>query len=127
MPSPDARSHDLAVLTDLDGGWYAVTNTARQVGFGMVWPRETFSALWLWQVYGGALEQPWWGRTYNIALEPWTTPQQAITEAIDTGTHRMLGPGEALEVELKAVAYSGLARVSQIDQDGTVEGDVGDA
>ena len=124
VPSPDVASHDLAVLTNLEGGWYAVTNTARRVGFGMVWSVATFSALWFWQVYGGALGQPWYGRTYNIALEPWTTPQLTINEAMAAGTQRVLGPGEALEVELKAVAYSGFSRIAGIGPYGTVEGDV---
>lgn len=120
IPGPEVRSHDLAFLSDLAAGWYAITNTSRQVGFGMVWPVETFQALWFWQVFGGAFEQPWYGRTYNIALEPWTTPHTTITEAKGHNTHRVLGPGEALVVEFKAIAYSGLRRVSDIQPDGAV-------
>ena len=122
IPSPEAGSHDLAFLTDLRAGWYAITNPTRKVGFGMVWPVETFRALWYWQVFGGALEEPWYGRTYNIALEPWTTPHPTISEAIAEGTQRVLAPGASLEVEFKAVAYSGSGRVSAIRPDGTVEG-----
>ena len=88
----------------------------------MVWPAETFQALWFWQVYGGALGQPWYGRTYNIALEPWTTPHPTITEALEQRTHRVLKPGQSLTVEFKAVTYSGLKRVSKIEPDGQVQG-----
>ncbi len=122
IPPAEVGSYDLAFLTDLTAGWYAITNIARRVGFGMVWPVETFRAVWFWQVFGGALGQPWYGRTYNIALEPWTTPHQTLTDAIKQGTHYVLAPGESLAVEFKAVAYSDL-RVSVIHPDGHIEGD----
>ncbi len=122
IPSAEAKSHDLAFLTKLAAGWYALTNTARRVGFGLVWPVETFRSLWFWQVFGGALGQPWYGRTYNIALEPWTTPHPTITEAIEQKTQIVLAPGESLAVEFKAIAYSGLSRVSNIGSDGQVQG-----
>lgn len=122
IPTPAARSHDLAFLTNLTSGWYAITNTTRQVGFAMVWPIDVFPALWYWQVFGGALAQPWYGRTYNIALEPWTTPRQTIGEAIQHGSQRVLGPGESLAVEFKAVAFAGVRRVQAIDGEGRVGG-----
>jgi hypothetical protein len=89
----------------------------------MVWPIELFQAIWFWQVFGGALEQPWYGRTYNIALEPWTTPDPTIAEAMEHGTQRVLAPGEALSAEFRAVAYAGLLRVTAISPDGRVEGE----
>lgn len=123
IPPAETCSHDLAFLTNLKAGWYAITNVRRRVGFGMVWPVETFRALWFWQVYGGAFGQPWYGRTYNIALEPWTTPHPTITEAIEQGTHLVLAPGESVAVEFKAIAYSGLSRVLDIQPDGHVRGE----
>lgn len=123
IPSPAALTHDTVFLTELAGGWYALTNTARRVGFGMAWPRELFGTLWFWQVYGGAFGAPWYGRTYNIALEPWTTPHTTIEEALAHGTSRRLAPGAALEAELCAVAYAGLRRVTAIAPDGTVSGE----
>lgn len=33
-------------------------------------------ALWLdvyWQVFNGPFRYPWWGETYNIGLEPFTS------------------------------------------------------
>ena len=123
IPPADVQSHDLAFLTDLPAGWYAITNTSRRVGFGLVWPVEIFRALWFWQVFGGAFGQPWYGRTYNIALEPWTTPHRTITQAIEQKTSVSLLPGQALTVEFKAVAYAGLKRVTNIDSEGRVQGE----
>ena len=120
---PDTRSHDLAFISDLPAGWYAITNTSRRIGFGLVWPVEVFPALWFWQVYGGALEQPWYGRTYNIALEPWTTPQPTITAAQADGSQLTIEPGATVDVTLRALAYTGVQRVTAIHPDGHVEGE----
>ena len=122
IPSDQARSHDLAFLTDMPEGWYAITNTRRRVGFGMVWPLDVFPVAWFWQVYCGALQQPWYGRTYNVALEPWSTPYKTIGESIEHGANCTFGPGETLAVEFKAVAYAGLSRVDRIHPDGRVQG-----
>jgi hypothetical protein len=121
IPGPDARSHDLAFLSELKEGWYALTNTARKVGFGMVWPLEVYPVLWYWQVFGGAQGTPWYGRTYNIALEPWTSPHVTLLEAKANGTHRTLAAGQSLQVQFAAVAYSGVERVAKIYPDGRVE------
>ena len=122
IPPPEVRTHDTVFLSDLEAGWYALTNRQRGVGFGMAWPTDVFSAIWFWQVYGGAWGSPWFGRTYNIALEPWTTTQTNINHAIANGSARHLAPGAVLEVELCAVAYSGLQRVTAITTDGEVSG-----
>ena len=124
IPPPEARTHDTVFLTELAAGWYAVTNTRRAVGFGMAWPAGLFRAIWFWQVYGGAFGSPWFGRTYNIALEPWTTPHTTVEEAIAGGTSLRLAPGATLEAELCAVAYAGLRRVTAISPAGDVAGAV---
>jgi hypothetical protein len=120
IAEPSERSHDTVFLSELAGGWYALTNTARQVGFAMTWPAEVFGAIWFWQVYGGALGQPWYGRTYNIAIEPWTTPETTVGAALAAGSARRLHPGQALQVTLRAVAYAGVRRVADVLPDGQI-------
>ena len=120
IPPLETRSYDMAYLRDLEDGWFAVTNRARGVGFGMCWPREVFKSIWYWQVFGGALRQPWYGRAYAIALEPWTTPQPTVGAAVEDGSERVLEPGAELTVAFKAVAYTGSERVRRITPDGQV-------
>ena len=120
VAAPGERTHDTVFLDQLAGGWYAVTNSARRVGFAMTWPADVFGALWFWQVYGGAFGQPWYGRAYNIALEPWTTPETTIGAAIAAGSARRLAPGAALEVTLRAIAYAGVQRVAAVLPDGQI-------
>ena len=120
VASVEADTSDTLFLDHLQEGWYAVTNTSRQVGFAMAWPLEVFPALWFWQVYGGAYTAPWYGRTYNIALEPFSTVQPTVAEAIQDGSAHVLGPGQKLEARFLAVAYAGIDRVAGISPDGRV-------
>ena len=121
VASVEADTADTVRLFGLPAGWYAVTNTRRKVGFGMAWPLEVFPALWFWQVYGGAYGAPWYGRTYNIALEPFSTPQTDLVSASADGSAHMLEPGETLGASFVAVAYSGISRVASISPEGAVQ------
>jgi hypothetical protein len=116
----EANTFDTIRLDSLRAGWYAVTNSRRKVGFGMAWPLDVFPALWFWQVYGGAYGPPWYGRTYNIALEPFSTAQSDIREAIANGSDHVLEPGQGIEARFVAVAFAGIERVSQITPNGQV-------
>lgn len=121
VPGPDARVFDMTYLTDLTDGWYGITNARRKVGFGMVFPRDLFSVIWYWLVARGGFGPPWWGRTYNLALEPWTSwPGMGLAEAITGGQARRLGPGESITAEVKALVYAGVEGIRGIAPDGTV-------
>ena len=65
MPPPDHNTADMLYLSDLEKGWFTITDQDRGVGFGMTWPKEVFPYLWFWQVCGGAFGYPWYGRTYE--------------------------------------------------------------
>lgn len=116
----EADTSDTLRIDGLAEGWYALTNTERQVGFGMAWPLEVFPALWFWQVYGGAYGPPWYGRTYNIALEPFSTTRLTLPEAIQDGSAHLLRPGESLAARFVAVAYAGAAGVERITPAGEI-------
>lgn len=120
VASAEADTTDTLRLDQLPEGWYAITNTSRQVGFGMSWSSQVFPALWFWQVYGGAYGPPWYGRNYNIALEPFSTVQLTLPDAIQAGSAHLLEPGEALQARFLAVAYSGPAGITRITPDGEV-------
>jgi len=122
MPSPASRTADLLYLTSFDKGWYAITNQRRGLGFAMVWPKDVFPYVWLWQVCRGSEGFPWYGRTYNMALEPWTSyPGSGIAEAIKAGTALRLPPHGKAGMTMSAVVYTGSALVRAVRPDGTVE------
>jgi hypothetical protein len=117
---PSTRSVDVVFFKELTEGWYGLTNQNQGVGFGMAWDKDLFKYLWMWQVYGGHTDYPWYGRTYNCALEPFTSyPPAGIKNAVDNGTARLLRPLEIIETELVAVAYEGQG-VRRVGLDGSV-------
>jgi hypothetical protein len=122
VPPPEANTSEMCYLLGLDDGWCAVTNGRRKAGFAMRWDKDIFPAIWLWEVFTGNYAYPWYGRTYNLALEPWSSWPGGMANASAQGTTRRLGPGESLETSLLASAYSGVSRVTRVNEDGSVEG-----
>lgn len=119
--SKETQSVDVVFFKELTEGWYGLTNQRKGVGFGMAWDKDLFKYLWMWQVYGGHTDYPWYGRTYNCALEPFTSfPPSGINNAVKNGTALTMKPGEVIETELVAVAYQGEG-VKRITPDGVVE------
>lgn len=117
----DTGSVDVVFFKDLKQGWYGLTNRDKQVGFGMAWEAQLFKYLWMWQVYGGHDDYPWYGRTYNCALEPFTSyPPAGVKNAIENKTALIMKPGQVIETELAAVAYEG-SGVKKIGVDGSIE------
>jgi hypothetical protein len=122
IPPPSARTMDNCYLKGFTEGWIAV-NKPGQVGFGLAWDPNVFRYVWVWQALGGGLGYPWYGRTYNMGIEPWTSyPCAGLVNAVERGTALHLEAGENLEAWLCAVAFTGKETVSKIDRDGTVVG-----
>lgn len=116
----ETHSVDVISFWGLADGWYALTNRKRRVGIGMAWDPRLFQCLWMWQVYGGHDDYPWYGRTYNCALEPFTSwPPAGVANAVQNGTALLMAPHQVIETTLAAVAYEGEG-VSRITQTGSV-------
>jgi hypothetical protein len=76
----------------------------------------------MWQVYGGHNDYPWYGRTYNCALEPFTSyPLAGIQNAIKNGSALFLKPAEVIETDLVAVAYQN-EKPGRVGLDGNIGG-----
>jgi hypothetical protein len=98
--------------TELTGNWFALTDTARCIGVGMVFPADVFRVLWLWQVYGG------WRGLYHLAIEPWVGYPVRLDQAITAGRQRILQPNQPLEYEAAMIVYTGMDSVGGIKRDG---------
>ena len=123
IPGPDSEIHDVAFATDLESGWYALTNPTIDLGFAFTFPTDPFECVWYWQPFGGDVETPYFGRNYTAGLEPTTAypstdvpDAQRANETIDT-----IGPGDTLEASFSAITYDGLESVNEI-RDGRVTG-----
>ena len=121
VPPKSIRSYDMSYVTDMPEGWYAVTNQRTGVGFGFLFPEDVFKWLWYWHSFGGGFGYPWYGRTYNVGLEPFTSfGTQGLAGAIENGTALKLEPGERVTATQKAVAYESTQGVERINPDGSV-------
>ena len=124
IPPRSDRVQDYMSFTDLTDGWYALTNPVRRVGFAFVFPKETFRYLWYWQVFGGGRGYPWYGRTYNVGLEPFSSlPNGLPMPGAGEPTSMRLVAGERRSVTMKAIAYvppESAAGVQSVSPDGTV-------
>jgi hypothetical protein len=51
--------------------------------------------LWFWQEFGATQGYPWYGRHYNIGLEPFSSyPTSGLAEAVRNGTALTIGAKE---------------------------------
>jgi hypothetical protein len=117
------RTVDLLYATELTDGWTALVNKKANIGFGFAFPKDVFQTIWLWQVYGGFTGSPWYGRSYNLGVEPWTSyPSSGLNEAINNGTARTVEAGETVQVKLAATVFTDILDVETITSDGEVEG-----
>lgn len=121
IPPQESGHYDMAYITDMPEGWYAVTNRASGVGIAVTYPVETFRYLWYWQVFGGGTGYPWWGQTYNIGLEPVTSwPNGDFEEQLANRTAWSLDAGQQQISEIRLTAYYGRTGVQAVRTDGSV-------
>jgi hypothetical protein len=102
MPGPEQKAHDLAFLRGFAEGRYEIRNQSRGLSFHLRWPIQVFPYLWYWQVTRGAFGYPWYGTTYNLALEPHSSLFPMLPRALEQGHALKLGPGQELTAELEA-------------------------
>jgi hypothetical protein len=120
---PAAPAAQLAYLTDLDEGWFAITNPRLGIGVGLRWPVEVFGHAWFWQELASTPGYPWWREAYVCAIEPAATfPGQGLDAARRKGTGPLtLAGGERREVRLEAVLFQAAGNVTRIGPGGVVE------
>ena len=123
VPPKSVRAYDQVYVEDMPEGWYAITNKRTGLAFCVLFPREVFRYLWYWQSLGGGFGYPWYGRAYNVGLEPFTSStNDGLANAIENGTALELAPGQRVEASLKVIACSGVRGVESIKPDGSVVG-----
>ena len=116
MPAPGTLADLHLYLPDVEAGWYAVTDTTAQIGFGIAFPTGVFPHLWMFRPTGG------WRGLYTLIVEISTGYPSRLAEARLEGHCAHLAPGEALEAEIAAIVYTGLTSVAGIEPDGRVVG-----
>ncbi len=101
VPSEDDNVSDIIFISQLEEGYYEIINEKLKIGFFMEFPKEIFKYIWFWRIARGSYNYPWWGRTYNIALEPFSS-LPVLSEAIKRNDQLKLKEKGSLKVSLKA-------------------------
>jgi len=92
---------DLAYLDDFkEKAFYKITSDI--MSFSIEWDKQIFKSLWYWQERYATQNAPWWGKTYAVALEPWTNnwTEQPTRETMDKDWLK-LQPRQRLQTSLK--------------------------
>ncbi|WP_187775584.1 DUF4432 family protein [Luteimonas suaedae] len=117
MPDAGAGSHDFIRLDELAGGWFAIVNPMRRVGFALRWDTAVFPMLGMWQVWGGGPDYPWYGTPHLLALEP-ACDLPSLAAASERGTALALDAGQSLETTLEATVFEGAPEVTWVGPGG---------
>lgn len=91
---------ELVYLSGFPDGtaWYQVDDDARRIGMRVEWDAAIFPHLWYWQEFGASREWPWWGRFYNIGLEPFSSiPTTGLADGVRSGTALTIEPGAPID------------------------------
>jgi galactose mutarotase-like enzyme len=105
-PSENDRVSEVMFLSELQEGRYEIFNKKLNLGFELEFPQEVFRYIWFWRVAKGSFNYPWYGRTYNIALEPFSSLPN-LAEAVKRGDSLSLRAGQSLSATLKASVTTG--------------------
>jgi hypothetical protein len=122
IPERETIAEETIFLKGLQEGWYAITNPKLKVGFALSWDLEVYRYLWFWQNFN-LYDYPFYGREWNIALEPCTSYPTNFAEQLKNGTVARIKGNSSLEVRIAGIAYSGLTRVEKVTADGAVQGE----
>jgi hypothetical protein len=121
IPPSSQRATDLAYLSGLKDGWYAIHNSRMDLTVGVGWDVRVLPYIWLWQELRGLFGHPFFGRSYVMGMEPCSTPTSAgLVESLNRGFTRSLSPGQSEELELSMVLFEGDREIQKITEKGEV-------
>lgn len=97
---------EMLYLTELAEGSYEVENPMKGLGLRVTWDARTMPYLWFWQEYGATEIYPWYGRHYNVGLEPFSSfPTDGLAAAVENGTALSVGPRRKLRFALQVEVF----------------------
>jgi len=107
IPERGAAS-ELLYLTDFADGRYEIVRAERRLGLRVEWDASVMPYVWFWQEFGRATGYPWYGRHYNVGLEPFTSyPTNGLAEAVANGSALELPPRGRQDFWLTATVVDG--------------------
>ena len=121
VPGPEVETEKVSVCSKLAKGWCALRNPAQKLAVGLAWDEKVFPYMWIWQVYGGAKNYPYYGRTYNLALEPFNCTLKPLSEAIAEQLVPAMAAGASVETALECGVYEINKPVTSLAMGGEIQ------
>jgi hypothetical protein len=116
-PTTGTRFEDNLYVT-MKEPWYAIRNSQAGLTIGVSWDLKVLPSMWYW-LNNGAVDYPWWGRSYNLGLEPSSSVTElGIKEYLEKGNALRLGAGQSMKLPLKYSVAEGATPVQKVDGDG---------
>ena len=116
IPDSGSQTCFFGYATQLEEGWFAITDLHNDLGFAFSFPTSVFPTCWIFASFGG------WRSHYCMLIEPCSGFPYRLDEAVENGTCPVLEPGQVIEVETRGAFFRGLSEVSSVSTDGTVQG-----
>jgi galactose mutarotase-like enzyme len=115
VPPITERHCEFGYLRNLKAGWYAMTSRKYDFSVALVWPQKLFPYLWFWQELRGSFGYPWYGNSYVMAIEPFSSiPGNGLENAIAAGTALVIQAGGTIEAQLAVMFIPGQARIESL-------------
>jgi hypothetical protein len=106
LPPPGTPSEIVYLTGFPDRAWYELGGD--DLRFRVEWDARVMPYLWFWQEFGGTVGYPWYGRHWNIGLEPFSSyPTGGLAEAVANGTALALEPRARRAFWLSATVLPG--------------------
>lgn len=102
VKSPEEVLYMEFAISEFNHASYQIKNNSKNICFGMEWDKEIFPYIWMWAVYGGGLEYPWFGRAYTLALEPWSSIPGDLNLAAKNQETIKIKSKEKISTQIKA-------------------------
>ena len=84
---PKKTQSEILYIKDLTQSWYQINSPSKKLAAKVSWDGKLLPYLWFWQEFGAANDYPWYGKHYNIGLEPFSSyPTNGLAEAIANGS-----------------------------------------
>jgi hypothetical protein len=86
---------EMLYLKNFPTGRYRVETPSKKLAAEVTWDCTLFPYLWYWQEYGFSLDAPWFGKHYNIGLEPFSSyPTRGLAESVANDSAITFSPHE---------------------------------
>jgi hypothetical protein len=86
LPTRKTKS-EMLYIKNLTVGWYQLISPTKGIKVRVNWDKNLFPYLWFWQEFGASSSYPWFGKHYNIGLEPFSSfPTNGLAAAVQNGS-----------------------------------------